>query len=62
MLYNTIVLSANTESVRIFVIDYVWHWVRLLLCLIVFSEANLVEDFALLVLVSTLLFFLIRVL
>lgn len=61
MLDYTVLLSIDAETVRLIVIDYVWHRVKLLLCLISLSEAELMKNFTLLVLISTFLFFLIRV-
>ena len=61
MLDYTVLLSTNAETVRLIVINYVLHRVKLLLCLISFSEAELVQNFTLFVLISTFLFFLIRV-
>ena len=61
MLDYTVLLSIDAETVRLIVIDYVWHKVKLLLCLISLSEAELMKNFTLLVLIRTFLFFLIRV-
>ena len=61
MLDYTVLLSTDAKTVRLIVINYVWHRVKLLLCLISLSEAELMKNFTLLVLISTFLFFLIRV-
>ena len=61
MLNYTFDILTNTKSVRLIIVNYMFHWVKLRLCMIFFSEAELVDNFALLVLISTFLFFVISV-